>query len=81
VRFCAAIGRDDRSEDAAAAVGVSAVGTRWFRDAGGVNPSLAPTVSGRDSWFVEREDIAVRHEGECGRHRPAGRVVAADDLA
>jgi IS30 family transposase len=48
------------TEDAAAEVGVSApVAFRWFRHAGGVNPALSPTVSGRYLSFVEREDIAI----------------------
>jgi hypothetical protein len=36
----------------------AAVGTRWFRHAGGVGPNLSPTVSGRYLSFAEREDIA-----------------------
>jgi len=60
VQFWAAIAQGARSEDAALEIGVSpAVGTRWFRHAGGVNPSLAPTVSGRYLSFAEREDIAI----------------------
>ena len=48
------------TEDAAAEAGVSSpVGFRWFRHAGGVNPCLAPTVSGRYLSFSEREDIAL----------------------
>jgi transposase len=52
------------SEGAAMGVGVSpAVGTRWFRDAGGIPPStLAPSskpLSGRYLSFAEREEIAV----------------------
>jgi IS30 family transposase len=48
------------SEDAALACGVSQpVGTRWFREAGGMPPiSLAPP-SGRYLSFAEREDIAL----------------------
>ena len=42
---CAVLGGDPRgvtTEDAALEIGVSsAVGTRWFRHAGGVNPTLA----------------------------------------
>jgi hypothetical protein len=48
VRFWAAIGRGASSEDAACETGVSpAVGTRWFRQAGGMTPNLPPAVSGR----------------------------------
>ena len=62
VRFWAAIAEGRRTEDAAAVAGVSpAVGARWFRHAGGVQPNLSPTVSGRYLSFSEREDIAVWH--------------------
>ncbi len=37
----------------------SPVAYRWFRHAGGVNPCLAPTVTGRYLSFSEREDIAI----------------------
>ena len=37
----------------------SPVAFRWFRHAGGVNPCLPPTVSGRYLSFSEREDIAI----------------------
>jgi hypothetical protein len=48
VEFWAAIAQGGSSEDAALEIGLSsAVGARWFRHAGGVNPSLAPTVPGR----------------------------------
>lgn len=48
------------SEDAAMASGVSQpVGTRWFREAGGMVPiSLAP-LSGRFLSFSEREELAL----------------------
>ncbi len=53
--------------DAAAAIGVSpAVGSRWFRHAGGVNPCLAPTVSGRYLSFAEREEIALLRARDFG---------------
>jgi IS30 family transposase len=62
VRFWAAIARGASSEDAALEIGVSqAVGTRWFRQAGGVTPNLAPAVSGRYLSFAERESIAIWH--------------------
>ena len=49
------------SEQAAVACGVSMpVGTRWFRDGGGMPPiRLDPTSSGRYLSFAEREEIAV----------------------
>src|SRR6516162_6125094 len=62
VRFWAAIGRGASSEDAACEIGVSpAVGSRWFRQAGGVAPNLPTAVSGRYLSFAEREDIAIWH--------------------
>lgn len=60
VRFWAAIARGAKTEDAAVEAGVSSpVAFRWFRHAGGVNPCLPPTVSGRYLSFAEREDIAL----------------------
>lgn len=60
VNFWAEIARGNKTDDAAAAAGVSSpVGYRWFRHAGGVNPCLPPTVSGRYLSFAEREDIAL----------------------
>jgi len=60
VRFWAAIVRGAKTEDAAVEAGVSSpVAFRWFRHAGGVNPCLPPTVSGRYLSFTEREDIAL----------------------
>ncbi|BEL07227.1 IS30-like element ISMsm8 family transposase [Actinoplanes sichuanensis] len=60
VKFWAAIKSGVMTEDAAATAGVSApVAFRWFRHAGGVNPGLAATVSGRYLSFSEREDIAL----------------------
>src|SRR6185436_12819251 len=58
------------SEDAACRVGVSpAVGTRWFREAGGMPPAaLAPSskpLCGRYLSFAEREEIALcRAQGQ-----------------
>ena len=60
VRFWAAIALGSHTEDAATAAGVSGpVGFRWFRHAGGVNPQLPSSTSGRYLSFAEREDIAV----------------------
>src|SRR6478736_8289473 len=60
VRFWAAVARGLKSEDAAGEAGVSSpVAFRWFRHAGGVNPCLYPTVSGRYQSFGEREEIAL----------------------
>ncbi len=74
-QFWEAIGRGLSSEGAAVAAGVSsAVGTRWFRHAGGMpSISLAP-VSGRYLSFVEREDIAVLHAQQIGVREIASRL-------
>jgi transposase-like protein len=52
------------SEDAAVEAGISkAIGTRWFREAGGIPPSKfgpsAKPLSGRYLSFTEREEIAL----------------------
>ena len=75
VRFWAAIAQGLRSEDAAAEIGVSAaVGTRWFRHAGGVNPGLSLAVSGRYLSFAEREEIAISCVQGLGVREIAGRL-------
>ncbi|ONI92849.1 hypothetical protein ALI22I_01660 [Saccharothrix sp. ALI-22-I] len=75
VRFWAGIAAGLSSEDAAVAIGVSqAVGTRWFRHAGGVRPNLPATVSGRYLSFLEREDIAIWHAQGCGVREIARRL-------
>ena len=63
-RFWAAIAAGTASEDAAVGVGVpQAVGTRWFRKAGGMPPSMfgltAKPLCGRYLSFAEREEIAL----------------------
>jgi IS30 family transposase len=63
-RFWAAIATGQPSEDAASVAGVSpAVGTRWFREAGGMPPtglsSTAKLPSVRYLRFAEREEIAL----------------------
>ena len=59
-RFWEAIAAGAKTDDAALQAGVSSpVGFRWFRHAGGINPSLGSTVSGRYLSFSEREDIAL----------------------
>jgi len=67
VRFWQAIAAGASSEDAAAVAAVSqAVGSRWFRQAGGMPPiSLAP-VSERYLSFAEREEIAILHAQHVG---------------
>jgi transposase-like protein len=63
-RFWAAIAVGLESEDAALEAGVPpAVGTRWFRKAGGIPPAMfgqsAKPLSGRYLSFAEREEIAL----------------------
>ncbi len=78
VRYWAAIARGASSEQAGTEVGVSpAVGSRWFRQAGGVAPTLPPTVSGRYLSFTEREDIAIWHAQNVGVQEIARRLDRA----
>jgi transposase, IS30 family len=67
VRFWTAIARSVTTEAAAGEARVSApVGSRWFRQAGGMPPiSLAP-LSGRYLTFAEREEIAILHAQQHG---------------
>jgi len=63
-RFWAAIAVGMASEDAAVEAGVPpAIGTRWFRKAGGMPPAMfgpsAKPLSGRYLSFAEREEIAL----------------------
>jgi IS30 family transposase len=78
VRFWEAIGRGLSSEDAAGEAGVaSAVGTRWFREAGGMPPLTLAPVSGRYLSFAEREEIAILHAQQLGVREIARRVGRA----
>src|SRR5436305_2679586 len=78
LRFWGAITAGMASEDAAIEAGISpAVGTRWFREAGGIPPSRfgpsAKPISGRYLSLTEREEIAllrvrgysIREVGRC----------------
>ena len=59
-RFWAAIAKGLTSEDAAVAAGISpAVGTRWFRESGGMPTVSQAPLSGRYLSFVEREELAL----------------------
>ena len=63
-RFWAGIATGLSSEDAAVGTGVpQAVGTRWFRKAGGMAPAMfgrsAKPLSGRYLSFAEREELAI----------------------
>ena len=67
VRFWEAIARGMSSEDAAGGAGVSqAVGSRWFRQAGGMPPISLGPVSGRYLSFAEREEVAILHAQRAG---------------
>ena len=78
VRFWAAIAAGAMTEDAAAEAGVSSpVGFRWFRHAGGVNPCLPETVSGRYLSSSEREDIALWRAQGAGVREIARRLGRA----
>ena len=66
-RFWEGIAGGLSSEDAGVAAGVSpVVGSRWFRENGGMAPFSFVPVSGRYFSFVEREEIAVLHARNCG---------------
>lgn len=72
------------SEDAAVQSGASApVGSRWFREAGGMAPSQfsksAPLHSGRYLTFSEREEIALHRAqglGVCAIAHKVGRAAS-----
>src|SRR6266849_4420401 len=62
VRFWQSIAAGVSSTDAAAVAGVSpAVGSRWFRDGGGMPPISLVPLSGRYLSFAGREEIAILH--------------------
>lgn len=72
--FWGEIAKGLTSEDAAAAVGAApAVGTRWFRHAGGM-PQITLTVSGRYLSFAEREEIALLRVQGAGVREIASRL-------
>jgi IS30 family transposase len=67
VRFWQAIARGSSSEDAARGTGISpAVGSRWFRHAGGMPPIRLAPVSEHYLSFAEREEIAILHAQHLG---------------
>jgi transposase, IS30 family len=81
-RFWAAIAAGRSSEDAAVGAGVSpAVGTRWFREAGGMPAShvmpSAPSLSGRYLSFTDREQIALWRAQGHGVREIARRLARA----
>jgi IS30 family transposase len=63
------------SEAASVAAGLSpAVGTRWFREHGGMPPFTFAPLSGRYLSFAEREEIAILHAQDCRVREIARRV-------
>jgi IS30 family transposase len=78
-RFWAAIAAGLSSEEAALGAGVSQpVGSRWFREAGGMPPKiLGPSskpLSARYLCLPEREEIALLRAQGCGVRETARRV-------
>ena len=72
--FWAEVAKGLPSEDAALACGVSpAVGSRWFRENGGM-PQITLTVSGRYLSFAEREEIALMRAQDVGVREIARRL-------
>ena len=70
-RFWVGIALGMASEDAAVAAGVpQAIGTRWFRKAGGMPPAIfrrsAKPLSGRYLALAEREELAILHARSTG---------------
>ena len=81
-RFWALVAEGLSSEDAAMEVGISQpVGTRWFREAGGVAPShlsrSSKAPSGRYLTFAEREEIALWRAQCLGVREIARRLARA----
>ena len=74
-RFWQAIARGLSSEDAAGEAGLSpAVGSRWFRQAGGMPPIPLAPLSERYLSFAEREEIAILHAQHLGVRQIARRL-------
>ncbi len=66
-RFWEAIASGLSSEEAGMAAGVSAVvGTRWFRESGGMAAVTTAPLSGRYLSFAEREEVAILRARDCG---------------
>jgi len=84
VLFWRLIEKGRSSEESAVQVGASApVGSRWFREAGGMPPSQysksSPPLSGRYLTFAEREEIALCRAqglGVCAIARKTGRAAS-----
>jgi IS30 family transposase len=75
IQFWNAIAEGASSEDAAGKAGVSpAVGSRWFRRAGGIPPNSLAATSGRHLLFAEREEIAILRAQDVGIREIARRL-------
>ncbi len=73
--FWKAIARGASSWDAALEAGVSQpVGTRWFREKGGMPPTNLTPLSGRYLSFAEREEVALLHAQKFGVCEIARRI-------
>ena len=73
--FWQCIAEGSQSEDAARACGVSQpLGTRWFREAGGMPPMTLAPPSGRYLSFPEREEVALLRAQQCGVREIARRL-------
>lgn len=76
--FWARIAEGVSSEDAALGCGVAhAVGSRWFRQAGGMPPINVAEPSGRYLSFAEREEIAIL-KAQGGGVREIARRIGRD---
>jgi transposase len=74
-RFWLAIASGLSSEDAGVAAGVSpAVGSRWFREGGGMPTVSRAPLSGRYLSFAEREEIAILRAQDAGGREIARRL-------
>ena len=75
VGFWVAVMRGLSTVDAARVAGVSVlVGTRWFRENGGMSPICLAPVSGRYLSFGEREELAVLRAAGFGVRESARRL-------
>jgi IS30 family transposase len=75
IRFWVAIARGASSEAAAFGAGVSqAVGSRWFRQAGGMPPISLTPLSGRYLSFDERVELVALHAQQVGVREMARRI-------
>src|SRR6266516_6654906 len=74
-RFWGAIAKGLTSEDAGVAAGISpVVGTRWFRQSGGMPTVSQAPLSGRYLSFAEREEVALLRASGSGVRSIARRL-------